>query len=494
MKKNLIYLAGAFLSSAILMLSCTEDNLPSYTEMAVDKTELFIQADGNNPIAEVNITAGNGNYKINIADENIATATVEGSRIIFKGLKNGSTTATVMDWAKRSVEIAIKVKEDFELTVDKEEVTLFLNEEGKKEAIISIMSGNGDYKVESSNAEVATAAINEEGKIVITGVSSDFCEIILTDADGNKKPIKVGVCDAHLVLENIEGKACVIGQTMDIQISTGNGTYTAVSENPNIATIVGNVVEDGIIKIQGVSKGVAKITVTDRMQLTTTVDVKISGGFEIATNQIDTVFIGSRKQEIDIEDGSGNYSINAGSSIKCELSKDGSKFIIEGIAEKMSRAQTITITDNVHQTEQKINVNWVDYDFYNDYGIARYYIEGNFVKVTASDFQDDSNNGRIRIRVGTGRTWVITGTGKVKDGYFVAFAKNTGYVPGIKDPNNLKLVKINSQGNDGALITITALEIVRRWIEPGRGADDGRYWIRFKEANRDDWSYIVTHL
>lgn len=492
MKKNLIYMVGALLSSAILMFSCAEDNLPSYTELAVDKTDLFIQADGNNPTAEVNITAGNGNYKITVANENIATATIEGSRIVFNGLKNGTTTATVMDWAKRSAVITVKVKEDFELNVDKEEVTLFLNEEGKNEALISIISGNGDYKVESSNDEVASAVINEEGKIVITGVSSDFCEIILSDADGNKKPIKVGVCDAHLVLESVVGKACVMNQTMDIKVATGNGTYTAVSETPEIATVEG-VTENGVITIKGLAKGIAKITVTDRMQLTTAVEVKISGGFEITTQQIDTVFIGSRKQEIAIIDGSGNYSINAGSSIKCELSADGSKFIVEGIAEKMNRNQKIIITDNVFQSVQEISVNWVDYDFYNDYGIARYYIGGSFVKVSASDFQDDSGNGRVRIRVGTGRTSSLTGK-KVKDGYFVAFSKDQGYVEGVKDPNNLKLVKINSSGNDGAQTTITALEIVKRWIEPGRGENDGKYWIRFKEENREEWSYIVAWL
>lgn len=44
MKKNIINLAGALLSSAILMFGCSED-LPSYSDLKLDKTEVFILAD-----------------------------------------------------------------------------------------------------------------------------------------------------------------------------------------------------------------------------------------------------------------------------------------------------------------------------------------------------------------------------------------------------------------------------------------------------------------
>lgn len=78
MKKNIMNLAGALLSSAILMFGCSED-LPSYSDLKVDKTEVFIQADGENPTAIVNITEGNGNYNVTVADENVATATLNGN-------------------------------------------------------------------------------------------------------------------------------------------------------------------------------------------------------------------------------------------------------------------------------------------------------------------------------------------------------------------------------------------------------------------------------
>ena len=45
-------MVGALLSSAILTFSCSDDDAPTYSEMAVDKTDIFIQADGEHPTAE----------------------------------------------------------------------------------------------------------------------------------------------------------------------------------------------------------------------------------------------------------------------------------------------------------------------------------------------------------------------------------------------------------------------------------------------------------
>ena len=119
MKRNILHLVGALLSSAMITFGCSED-IPTYSELMVNETEVFIQADGETPTAIVNIISGNGNYKINVADENIATATLNGDAITINGLKNGSTTATVIDWSKHSAVITIKVKENFDLTLDTE--------------------------------------------------------------------------------------------------------------------------------------------------------------------------------------------------------------------------------------------------------------------------------------------------------------------------------------------------------------------------------------
>lgn len=192
MKKNLIYLAGAFISSAILTFGCSEE-LPTYTELAVDKTEVFIQADGNDPTARINITSGNGNYKLTVADDGIATATMDGNQILINGLRNGTTTATVMDWAKYSAVITIRVKEDFDFLLDRTELEMVMGV--NENELINILSGNGGYQMTSSNESVATAVLSEGGQVSVTAHAAGTCTITVTDADGLTQTVSVTVAE-----------------------------------------------------------------------------------------------------------------------------------------------------------------------------------------------------------------------------------------------------------------------------------------------------------
>lgn len=487
MKRNIIYMVGTLLSSVILALGCSNDDVPTYSEMAVDRTDVFIQADGEHPVAEVNITNGNGNYKVTVADENIATATLDGTRVIINGVKNGETTATIMDWTKHSTVINIKVKEDFELKVSQQEVTLFLDEEDMTTTLVNIVSGNGDYQVESSNSEVATAELTKDGKILITALSSDFCDVIVTDADGNKTTIKVGVCDKHLILEDMTGKACVAGQTLDIGIASGNGGYSVVCETPEIATAE---IIDDIIRITGISKGEVNVTITDRMRLTVTIKIKIAEDFILETTAINNLWIGE-KQEINITDGSGNYTINSDSYITCTLSDDKSKLVVDGIKEKIALNQTIKITDNILEKTIEISIGEVNYQF-KEYGIARWHVQGALSTIPYSYIATE--DGREHIKVGTGKS---STTNNALNGYHISFGG--GREVGMKESPVLYTTKgagafgIGGGGDDKA-ITITDLEIVQR--EYTKDADEadgkGKFWFRFKEEGKEEYSYIIT--
>lgn len=486
MKRNILYLAGALLSSAILMLSCSED-IPAYSELTVSKTDVFIQADGQNPNETVNITSGNGNYKLDIADDNIATATVEGNSIIINGLHDGATTITITDWTKHSAVINVKVKEDFELKTDKEEVTLFLNDEKKNTALINITSGNGGYKVESSNEQVATAELNDNNQILITALSSDFCDVILTDADGKKTTIKVGVCEDYLVLEDMEGKACIVDKTLDINIVSGNDEYSVVSENTEIATAE---IVDGVIKVTGISKGEINITVTDRMKLTATVKITVTEDFIIEATQIDNLWI-DETQEITIVDGSRNYTITSSESISCVLSDDKNKLIVSGVKEKFALNQSIKITDNVFEKTIEITVSEVNYHF-EEYGIARRYVEGKLTGVPYSYIATEGEREHIKV----GEKKASTGNNAL-NGYHLSFegkrteGKKTN--PVLYTTKGAGFLGLGG-GEDDKPITITDLEIVKR--EYTKEADEaegkGKFWIRFKEEGKEEYSYIIT--
>lgn len=468
MKKNIIYLAGALLSSAILTFGCSED-IPSYSELTIDKTEVFIQADGDNPFAEINITSGNGNYKLTVADENIASATLDGNRIIINGLKDGTTTATITDWSKHSAAFTIKVKEDFELKLDKEELVMFLDE--NKTALVNIISGNGGYQVESSNNEVTTAEINEDGKILVTALSSDFCNIIVTDADGNKTTLKVRVCVEHLVTEDTTKKVCEIGKELIINITSGNGEYSVVSEKPGIATAE---IIEGAIKVTGISKGEVNITVTDRMKLTNSIKVRVTGGLVIEMTQVDNLWIGEELR-IPIIDGSGDYTIKCGPSMTCVLSEDKQELIVTGIEKKMALNEEITITDNILKTSIVITVKCIDYPF--EENVARWFVQGSF-----------GIPGGCSINEADGITTIKTGDKNIRNGFVISFKGDR--TKGNK--TDATLYTLNSSGQNGSEIKISNVVMEKVQYDEGR-EPNGFFWIKFREDGKDYDSYIIAH-
>ncbi len=478
MRNKIIYMVGALLSSAILMFGCSNDDIPSYNELTIDKNEVFIKADSDTPTAEVNITEGNGNYKVTVENENIATATMEGTRIIIKGLKNGATTATVMDWAKHSAVITIKVKEDFDLILDNEKLVMLKSTDlTPTTKLVSILSGNGGYQVKSSDENIATAELTQEGKILVTAIETGIANVIVTDADGKETKLEVTVCDGLLELEDMTGRFWRIGETSNIEIVSGNGGYTVVSDNETVATAV---IEGNSIKVTGHEKGEATLTITDKMELSTTVTILVRDGLKLEKNTIDLLLIHDNKtqeeERITILDGSGDYSIVTDASVTCSLSSDKSELIIKGIDQKPALNQTITLTDNVLGDIVKVTVKEVNYPF-DEYGKGRYYIAGNIGVPPASKFE--TKDGRERLHMGDSGS-------KYKNGYVVSFEGGRS----IGKKTNPQLYQLDNTGAEVNPIVITNLEIIKTDAIDSNGG--GKYWIKFREEGKSEDSYIVT--
>lgn len=476
MKKNLIYLAGALLSSAILTFSCSEDDIPSYSDVSVDKNDLFIKIE--NPTAEVNITNGNGNYKVTVADESIATATLDGTRITINGLKNGTTTATVMDWAKRSAVINIRVKEDFELKLDKEEVTLFPNNNEKNKALVNIISGNGDYQVESDNAQIAIAELNEAGELTITAIDYGFANITVTDADGNKKVIKVISAEHELTFNKFpEGTTWGIGETKNITILSGNGEYTVKSDHEEIASA--ELVDDNTIKVTGRTEGDATITVSDKMGVTQTITIRVVLKLVTITN-IDEVVI-NETVELDLLSGGSDFTItitdgatgfSKDPKIECTISDDHSKLLIKGLSRGWS--QVINLTDNGIGKSVDITVQTVDVPFFT--ASKRYFINSwfaNDMEIASHEVKD----GKERVTMSNKRKFI----GTPIDGWRISFAG--GMNADVNPKENPILAHIDSNGKEDSFIPITNLRIIK--------VEDGWYWIKFRQEGLSYDSYMV---
>jgi hypothetical protein len=76
-------------------------------EMVVSPTSLTLGIDETGEIA---ITEGNGGYKVSVTSADIASATLDGTTVTVKGLKEGSTSVVIKDNGKKSQTISVTVK------------------------------------------------------------------------------------------------------------------------------------------------------------------------------------------------------------------------------------------------------------------------------------------------------------------------------------------------------------------------------------------------
>lgn len=481
MKRNIIYLVGALLSSAILTLSCSDDDTPTYSDISVDKTDLFIKIE--NPTTEVNIISGNGNYRLTIADENIVTGRLEGNKIFFTGLKNGTTTATITDWTKHSNIINVRVKEDFELALDKNELTLIKDLKATEQ--ISITSGNGGYKVESSDETIATAILTENNKVEISVISNGFVDVTVTDMDGNKEVIKVTAAEHLFEIGDLPTETWYPSEVKEILIKSGNGDYEAVEGfDTEIASVE---IVDNSIKITGNDKaGETTITIKDKMGFTVEIPVKVEYKLQIDKLVLDWLVAGE-EAEVNILLGSGDYEITPSSnSIEATLSDDNTKIIVKGVSQKS--LQTITVKDKGWNQEVTIKVLIIDNNAFETYG-ARWYVQGSFQNgIEMSTISTDGE--REHIKVGSS-TFGWGSSKKPANGYHISFEGGRGVG---KKTNPSQLVRINNIAGESNICPITDLEIVKR--EYTNVSDEangkGKFWIRFKEEGREEYSYIIT--
>lgn len=224
MKRNIIYLAGIVLCIIGLLSGCNED-LPSYANLAVDTEALTIDLDETTE-GHFNIVEGNGGYKVASSNATIATAVISGNEVIVTGLEYGTATLTVTDWTKHSASVKVAVAQDQELAVKTTSTTMFLGEQ----KTLEVYTGNGGYSITSSDESVATAKIDEDGKINITAISPGIVTLTVKDKHDKTTEISVDVI-RHLVVDHSEPiNYTLVGETTTIKILDGNGEYTCTTD------------------------------------------------------------------------------------------------------------------------------------------------------------------------------------------------------------------------------------------------------------------------
>lgn len=160
---------------------------------------------------DVTILKGNGGYSLSSADENIASAMLDGNKITIFGNKEGNTVITVTDRLGKTLNLPVIVTElqVQPLKLDEDTAVVFQD----KSRIVEIVSGNGGYKIELLNPTVASATI-EENLIEIKGLNIGKTELTVQD--------KLQAETAKLVIE--------VRRLLEIYPSTKSELYVRIND------------------------------------------------------------------------------------------------------------------------------------------------------------------------------------------------------------------------------------------------------------------------
>lgn len=252
------------------------------------------------------------------------------------------------------------------LTLEKSVVTVKLTES----AIVRITSGNGDYKVESADKSIATAAI-EQNNVKITAVAEGQTTLTVADVKGQKATIAVtiesnidpserlSVENQEVTLINGEDKVNRIlnakdkGARLSFTITPAGSVTVTVEER-----IVAGNPEGENLRIKALTVGTAQVIVKDNTDSQTTTFKVIVSAAELTVAKTDTEVEAEATTEIRINTGNPDYTVtSSAATIATAEVKDGTRInhldtphkaiFIKGIA---AGTATITLKDSQNKT------------------------------------------------------------------------------------------------------------------------------------------------
>lgn len=360
-----------------------------------------------------------------------------------------------------------------DLIVDTEALTINLDEAA--EGSFRIIEGNGNYKVASSNDEVATAIVSGD-EVKVTGLQYGTTTLTVTDWAKKSSSVKVVIDQEQELAMRTSSATMFIGESKTLEVYTGNGGYSIDSSSESVATA--EISEDGKVNITAIAPGTATLTVKDRRNKTTEIAVKVIRKLIVDKNDEIPYLTVGEPITIKIIDGNGEYTCKnngAATSLTCTMSENGTEVVIEGL--KRTRFnKTITISDKENQSVN-LNIVYID-DPYLEKPSYRYLIAG------SSSYQSISTS-----KVGTIThseefdlsQLVIKGTGSYASGFAIQFAGDL----------------TEGDKNDAILYKVTKNEIDKKVQYPVKDCridkvEDDWYWVSFIEPNCTVRSYMIT--
>ena len=303
--------------------------------LTLERNAVEVNADA---AVEVAITAGNGNYTLQVADNSKATATIVGDKVRIEGKAAGTTKVTVKDSQNKTAEITVTVKPR---GLSLERTALTIN--AGTTAEVAITAGNGNYTVQvADNSKVTASVVNN--KVRIEAKAAGTTKVTVKDSQNKTAEITVTVNAFSLTLERnaVEVNA---DAAVEVAITAGNGNYTLqVADNSKAtATIVGDKV-----RIEGKAAGTTKVTVKDSQNKTAEITVTVRARALTLERTALTINAGTTA-EVAITAGNGNYTLQVADNSKATATIVGNKVRIEG---KAAGTTKVTVKDSQNKTAE----------------------------------------------------------------------------------------------------------------------------------------------
>ena len=305
--------------------------------LTLERTTLTINA---GTTAEVAITAGNGNYTLQVADNSKVTASVVNNKVRIEGKAAGTTKVTVKDSQNKTAEITVTIN-PFNLSLERNALTI----NAGTTAEVAIFSGNGGYTVQVADNSKATATI-VGNKVRITGVGAGTTKVTVKDSQNKTAEISVTVSPRNLSVEKMRVELNAGANTL-VAITNGNGGYTAVSEDNNKVTAQ---IEGNGIRITAKAAGTAKVTVKDSANKQVEIVVVVKP-YNLTVDKTEVEVNVGATAEVAIRSGNGGYSVPMYDNTKVQVAIVGSTVRITG---KAAGETSVTVKDSQDKTVEII--------------------------------------------------------------------------------------------------------------------------------------------
>lgn len=153
-----------------------------------------------------------------------------------------------------------------------------------------------------------------------------------TDDDNNLSTIKF----------NPSAVAIAVGNSQNVTVSGGTGTYTAKSSNENVAKVT---VNKSKITVSGIATGKATVTVTDSKNASNSFNVIVDKGIVVDKTSV-SISVG-QECVVAVSGGATPYTVVSANTKIATASISSGKITIKGVA---AGKTTVTITDKNKKT------------------------------------------------------------------------------------------------------------------------------------------------